>query len=53
MFVFVLFQVGNSMNMFEAVDGAAIDAHDAVFRFNREDRRMAHVKNLTLDQIAE
>uniref|UniRef100_A0A7S0MSG1 Uncharacterized protein n=1 Tax=Pyramimonas obovata TaxID=1411642 RepID=A0A7S0MSG1_9CHLO len=45
--------VGNSMNMFDAKNGAAIDAHDAVFRFNREDRRMAHVKNMTLVQIAE
>eukprot|EP00959_Pyramimonas_sp_CCMP1952_P393992 8255380-Pyramimonas_sp.AAC.1 len=39
--------------MFDAKNGAAIDAHEAVFRFNREDRRMAHVKNMTLEEIAE
>ena len=35
--------VGNSMNLFDAENGDAIDQYDAVFRFNSEWRRMHHV----------
>ena len=35
--------VGNSMNLFGAENGDAIDQYDAVFRFNSEWRRMHHV----------
>lgn len=44
--------VGNSMNLFETENGDAIDAYDAVFRFNSEWRRMQHVmkdKGVTLE----
>ena len=35
--------VGNSMNLFDAENGDAIDQYDAVFRFKSEWRRMLHV----------
>jgi hypothetical protein len=35
--------VGNSMNLFRTANGAAIDRHDAVMRFNNEWERMQHV----------
>jgi hypothetical protein len=40
---FGLLQVGNSMNLFRTSNGAAIDRHEAVMRFNNEWERMQHV----------
>ncbi|KAK3239203.1 hypothetical protein CYMTET_50853 [Cymbomonas tetramitiformis] len=45
--------VGNSMNLFDVEDGEAIDEHEAVFRFNREDRRMAHVKEMNVSDLTK
>ena len=39
----MLLQVGNSMNLFRTSNGAAIDRHKAVMRFNNEWERMQHV----------
>jgi len=40
------------MNLFESPNGEAIDSYDAVFRFNSEWRRMAHVTGHTLEEMA-
>lgn len=45
--------VGNSMNLFRSANGEAIDAHDAVIRFNNEGDRMAFSLGVPVSKLGK